>query len=164
MSENLKESIKRYFDNDIDLWDLVDDITIAFNSDIYSIKDSIKYLETNNSDEAMLVTILLWLFPHSPFKHIEHSHNSFFNLLFSIESAHSDFFNQQIKWDYLDKNIMTIEKGKYLIMINGTKSDIALQLPDKFIHSTLYCHNCNEEINSEYSIIVPPKSFYIFTK
>lgn len=164
MSENLKESIKHYFNNDIDLWDLVDDITIAFNSDISSVSDSIKYLENNTSDEAMLVTILLWLFPHSPFEHIEHSNNSFFNLLFSIEAPHSEFFDTQIKWDYLNKNEMTIEKGMYLIMINGTKYDISLQLPDEFTNTTLYCHNCNEEITSEYSVIVPSKSFYIFSK
>ena len=83
------------FNNDIDLWDLVDDITIAFNSDISSVSDSIKYLENNTSDEAMLVTILLWLFPHSPFEHIEHSNNSFFNLFSGRNFGYKTFQYEQ---------------------------------------------------------------------
>ncbi len=164
MKVNIIKIIENYFNNEIDLWDLVDEITYASKVSMIDLKNATEYLEKIDSDEAMIVTLLLWLIPNSPFKKISKSTNAFFKLLFSIEPPYSDFFKQNIVWHYLDNEELVLEKGIYLIMINAKSSEISLQLPDDFANKTLYCHNCNEEFIGDYFLKVPEKSFYILTK
>lgn len=160
----MNENIQDFLNGKNDLWDLIDDITYTMvfnNNDIISI---IKYLETLDSDEAMIATVLFWVFPNSPFKDIETSNNSFFRLLFSIIVPHGEFFDSDIIWYYINDNSAVFEKNNYLFIINNNAIDISSQVPDKFMNSLLYCHNCNEEMTVTHSILVPSKTFYILEK
>lgn len=164
MKTDLLKSIEKYFSNSIDLWDLVDDITYFKEINFDNLQNCINYLKKIESDEAMIVALLLWLVPKTPFKNECKSNNAFFKLLFSIEEPHSKFYDQNIIWHYIDNNLIVLEKGEYLVAINNMSFESSLQIPDKFINQKLYCLNCNEEMNLGYYIKVPEKSFYIFSK
>ena len=63
-----------------------------------------------------------------------------------------------------DNYISIFKKHDYLLVINASNNDKYIDLPTEYTNCTLYCSNCNEEINVKDNLLVPSKTFYIIEK
>lgn len=162
MRDNLINKVNQFFTQQIDLWDLVDEISYFDTISPTEVTTAFHLLEENESDRAMLASVLFWTLPNSPFQTLTNSKNSFFKFLLSLVDANSDFFKQKILWYLTNNNALIFEKGDFLFVMNNEEENVSLELPIEFQNQDLYCLNCNEEMHFGDTISVPNCTFYIF--
>lgn len=150
-----------FLEGNTTLWGLIEEISITESLNKENILNAI---ENNESDEGMILTVLLWSTKNSPLQNIKETNNSFIKFLYSIREENSNFYNEDISWVYNNENTCTYQKDNLLFIINNTTNDSKMQLPDEYCNQTVMCLNCNEEHTVDYFITVPAKSFYIIER
>ena len=164
MQKELINEINLYLENEIDLWDLVGEITYYSTVDFNSIKEIVTYLENNESDEALIVETLLWALPNSPIRSLTNTTNSFYKFLIDLKKSDDEFYNEEIVWVLTENHKIIFKKNNLLFIFNDENYDCEIELPNEYCNTTLHCLNCNEEINVLNSLNVPAKTFYIIEK
>ena len=164
MKDNLIKKIDEFLNGNIDLWDLIGEITYFSTTDFKSFSESIYYMEPKEDENSLIVEVLLWCFVNSPIKDLKETNNSFYKFLMSLVESNSSFYLDEIKWIFNDNYISIFKKHDYLLVINASNNDKYINLPTEYTNCTLYCSNCNEEINVKDNLLVPSKTFYIIEK
>lgn len=163
MNKSILNTFALFKNNNLSISNLLNELIIVNKTNKEEITSLFYYLESDESDEAMIVSLLIWCLFDSPFKSCLDSQNSFYRFLLSINVS-SDFYSTNITVLEKEKTMLMIQKGDYLIIVNPTDNNIKCILPTKYQNKTLFCENCNEEIRVSDSLIVPENTFYIISK
>lgn len=164
MQKELINEINLFLNNEIDLWDIVSEITYFNTVDFNSIVEAVNYLEGDESDEALIVETILWALPNSPIKTMQNSNNSFYKFLISLKGDNDVFYEKEINWLLTTNNQIIFEKNNLLFVFNNEENVKSIDLPVNYCNAALYCLNCNEEISVDNTLNVPSKTFYIIEK
>lgn len=164
MNDTLKNKINEFLEQQIDAWDLVDEITYFNTCHPEEKEEALLLLEGDESDRAMIASVLLWALPNSPFQNLTMSKNSFFQFLFSLLNQETDFYNEEIVWYVTTDNILVFQKHDYIFIINNQDEDFDVELPETFQNQDYFCLNCNDEMHFHQYVNVPNCGFYILEK
>ena len=164
MNNELINQINLFLEGENDLWDLISEFTYFNAVDVDLFNDAVIYMEGKEDEESLIVEVLLWSFKNSPIKDLNNSSNSFYTFLLSLENNDSPFYSSDIEWISNEGNISVYKKHNYLFVINSSIDDKYIKLPADYVNTTLYCVNCNEEIDVNDNLFVPSKTFFIIEK
>lgn len=110
---------------------------------------------TNNMDERMNAILILWFVKHQDlsFK----GDNIYIKYLKNITSEISNINPQII---FINNTSMITYIDDFYFIINHNSSEAKVLLPKEIQYKTLYCYNCNDDMELEETIIIPEFSFY----
>lgn len=163
MNKSILNTFTLFKNNNIFIDNLFDELIAVNKLEKEEINKLFTYLETDESDEAMIVSLLIWCLYDSPFKDCHKSNNSFHRFLLSI-NINDNFYMTDINVLQKEKALLMFKKDNYLIIVNPTNDNTKCILPKDYQDTVLYCENCNEEINVKNALIIPENTFYIISK
>ena len=101
----------------------------------------------------MNALLILWFIKHQDFTF--NQSNLYINFIKDIVSE----ITKPNILSYNDDTIITKADNFYFI-INHSNYELNIKLPSDIQNKTLYCYNCNDDINLKSSISLPEFSFY----
>lgn len=129
------------------------------------IQDIYSYNDTTHMDEMMHAFILLWSLKYNYIDLTypkEHIYLSYLSSLLEDESIiHISFLDIQT---YSATIQVSTTKGHIYFFINHSLKEIILAVPKEIQHQTLYCLNCNDDLNVNTHLDIPEFSFYALKK
>ena len=141
--------------NYLDFVNLVKNVNSSFLNDIVNIS------QTSEIDQRMIAIVTIYLFNYSIFD-LNIDSNIYISFIkdFVEDNIITGFETYQITNDHLIGRLKTSDKD-FIIILNPSKNEIDIPLPDDIANKTYYCFNCNDEIDLEVLVDMPEYSFYI---
>lgn len=117
----------------------------------------LNYNKTDLMDQRMNALLILYFFNAKIFNEVDESSNPYLKY---IKELTIDISNYEITFLYEEENFLIIKQDNFYFIINHNNFEIEKKLPNELQNKTIFCYNCNDDLQLEKSIILPEFSFY----
>lgn len=114
------------------------------------------YNKTNKMDQRMNALLILWFFKNDLFN-LDNPSNPYLSYISEITE---DIINPTASIITLENDYMICKVNQFYFIINHNDDEVEINLPSELVNKTVYCYNCNDDMDLEETIFLPEFSFY----
>ena len=153
----LSELMNDFIDNKISMNDYVSKIESFVITDNSLFNDFLfNYNKTNKMDQRMNALLILWFYKNNHFLEYPES-NPYLSYIYDLIQ---DIENPSLNIITLENNNLLCKINQFYFIINHNKKEVDINLPNELKNKTVFCFNCNDEMDLGETITLPEYSFY----
>ena len=107
-------------------------------------------------DQRMNALLILWFFKNDLFN-LDNPSNPYLSYISEITE---DIINPNANIITLENDYMICKVNQFYFIINHNDNEVEINLPSELVNKTVYCYNCNDDMDLENTIFLPEFSFY----
>lgn len=158
---NLSELMNDFVEKKISIEEYISKIeSFKINNDSL-FNDFLKnYNKTNKMDQRMNALLILWFYKNNHFSEYPEE-NPYLSYIYDLVQ---DIDNPVLNIYTIENDYLLCSVNQFYFIINHNKKEVEINLPDELKNQTVYCYNCNDEMDLEDTIFLPEFSFYALEK
>lgn len=162
MNYNLSDLVDSFINQKINLKTYIDLVENLKITNKQSLQDFFYKFKTDHDiDKSMNALLILWLLNYDYLKDLKNDSNIYIS--YFVELA-SNINSSSLEIVFLADFLLVARLDELYFIINHDSHENEIDLPNVLQYASVYCYNCNDNMNLNDKLLLPEFSFYVFQK